>query len=164
MKISYLMRNLSKISKFNYSVRHIDIIETRNKQFLQKVMQTNDYSQEEFSNFLRVVNNSKADKDTQERFLNLLPRHLEQLNDLDTRKAISIVLKYNIGHDELLPSLKKRFLEVRKEKGFKLDKGYVTIGTNFKSYPVSIRFWVGFARLRERFYINIRKILKFDLK
>jgi asparagine synthetase B (glutamine-hydrolysing) len=89
---------------------------------LSKVMNSDSYSASEFSNFLRIVNNNKDNNTHQgllDRFSNELPKHINFLDDLDTRKVISILLA-NPSVQNHLPLLKERFGEIKKVKGIRV--------------------------------------------
>jgi len=168
MKIS--SQNLKRISLVNYSRRyfsasHLDSIKIRDQEILSKVMNSDSYSASEFSNFLRIVNNNKDNNTHQgllDRFSNELPKHVNFLDDLDTRKVISILLA-NPSVQNHLPLVKERFGEIKKVKGIRHEDGTVKIGSNMKRLPMSIRFWVGYAKLRERLYMKIRNTKEIDL-
>jgi hypothetical protein len=161
---NFSKRNLNTISKCYFS-SHLSQIKNREEEFINKVLASDNYTPNEFSNFLRILNKNKNDKILLKRFTEEMPKHVNLLDDLDTRKAISIVISNgNLSSNEgLVSSLKDRFTEIRKIKNMN-DNGEIKIGCNFKKQPMPIRFWISFARLRERFYMNTRKYLKYDLK
>jgi hypothetical protein len=170
MKISSQILKRNSLALNNYSRRffsssNLDSLKTRDQEILNKVMNSDNYSVSEFSNFLRLVNNNK-DKNTHQqlldRFSNELPKHINFLDDLDTRKVISILL-VNPSVQNHLPLVKERFSEIKKVKGIKHEDGTVKIGSNMKRQPMSVRFWVGFAKLREKFYMKIRNSTKIEL-
>ena len=170
MKISsqILKRNtIGNCSRRFFSSSHLESVKSRDQELLNKVLNTDSYSASEFSNFLRIVNNNK-DKNTHpqliERFSKELPKQINFLDDLDTRKAISIILSNPSLHNSNLHGLVgDRFTEIKKIKGIRHEDGTIKIGANLKKQPYAVRFWISYARLREKFFIKVRDCTKINL-
>ena len=160
MKIS-LKRNFNSIVNFSYknfsNLSTVQIVAQRDAEIARKVLTSDSYSSADFSNFLRVVNKNKGNQELLARFSSELPKHINYLDDLDTRKAISVLLANPSLHqnENLIALLRERFTEVRKIKQMSSDN-VVRIGADFSNFPLSILFWIRFARLREKMYKFIR--------
>jgi hypothetical protein len=153
-----ILKNFKKNFSTSSQPRHLDLIHQRNQELLNKVLHNNTYSSNDFSNFLRQVNNSKDNSELLTKFSQELPKHIAHLDSLDTRKAISIVLKNSSLHnnEEILSKLKSRFAELKEDLN-QYEVKPIKIGLSNAKQPMSVRFWIGYARSRERMYMKIRK-------
>lgn len=160
------VRNFQNIPKKFFTVSKLSQIKQRDEEFLNKVIQSENYSVNEFSNFMRVINNRVADEQMLKRFNSELPKHINKLDHLDTRKAMSILLNNEIlrSNEQLVTLVKDRFAEIKKIKNIKKDEIEIKIGNDNKHQPLSVRFWIGYARLRETLYEKFRQTFKINLQ
>ncbi len=150
------MKAIKNIYKFRKSLTqsqkffsHKDQISQRNREFLQRVESSSSYTQSDFSNYLRVLNQNGTQ--SYDSFQRELPKHLSQLDSSDLRKVISIISKEkSLQTDEIAKQIKYRLEELKPEMGI----GKVG---DFSNTPASIRFWVKIANMRETFYTRLRK-------
>jgi hypothetical protein len=135
------------------------------QQVVNKILSGSLYSTADFSTFMRVLNQNPRDEQLIDRFVKDLPSHINNLDYLDARKAISVVLANPSLHhnDQLLNLLKNKFSEIKSEKGIDHNSIKIKIGGDLKSQPVAFKFWALFAKTREFIYMNIRKY-GFNLK
>ena len=73
---------------------------------------------------------------------------LPSYNEQDTKKLVS----KTIANDKIIKET-----EIRKLKDMDDFTNRIKIGADLNSQPYSVRFWIMFARFRERFYMRIRK-------
>jgi hypothetical protein len=147
--------SLHKLGSVSFSTKsHLNLIVERDSEFVNNVISNpNNYSQTDFSNFLRVVNKTRNEK-LVEVFAKELPKHISKLDLMDVRKVISIVIEnsYLQEQADLMRSIKSRLAELNIANEFELKKDIF----DFSHFPLSLRFWAGFANLREIMYSYIR--------
>lgn len=132
---------------------HLQRIQDRDADYVKRVIQSNEYTVSDFSNFMRVVIKTK-NPELVERFVEEVPKHISKLDDLDIRKVISIVAANPRLHEEtdLIQLIQSRNSELNEQIGLDFRKDF----NDFSKFPLSIRFWVAYAKFREVMYALIR--------
>lgn len=153
--------NKIKLSQFSSqhesisSKTHLEQIQERDAYFVNKVIQSNNYTQSDFSSFLRVVHKSK-NPELIEKFAQELPKQISNLDITDMRKVLSIVIYNPIlrENNDLVSLIHSRNSQLNHENDISKWKNF----NDLSHTPLSIRFWAGFARLREMWYGAIRNL------
>lgn len=153
-KSQALAKSVYKFPQMSFS--HLNQVNQRNEELANNFINGSN-TLTGFSHFLRHVNKNPDNKELLHRFTQELPKWVDQLDYLDTRKAISIVLNNEHLHDkeELISQLKSKFSEVR--SAIEKDPGRVKMGANLEKLPKSINFWISFAKFRENVFISLRQ-------
>ncbi len=153
--------NIRKISTTNSMIKNLNskLFSTKLRNIATRDLEM---ANSNFSTFLRVANNNPGNAEMINRFTKEIPREIGNLDYLDVRKAISIVLKNESLHqnEAVMSVLKSRFEEIKMEKGIGCgEEGQIDrlkIGGDLSVQPMSVRFWLWFANYREKMYAGIR--------
>jgi hypothetical protein len=114
----------------------------------------NSYSEADYSHFLRILNlNKRNNNELLQKFASSAQTHINTLDELDLRKVISIIIASpSLQKDEnLIRLVKERYTQL---KGKTSEDIFHTF--NMQHYPMSVKFWVYFAKRREGFLKFLR--------
>ena len=147
--------NFLNYSRFSLTTKtHLQQILERDYLILEKLRNGSNFSKDEMSEFARVLNKNLYQPELWQKFEKELPNHINNLDQLEIRKVISLVLSKN-NHDSLqsediLKSLSKRLDLIYTEK----DRN----GKSLDEFKLEKRFYWNSLPLAYRFYMKLHVI------
>lgn len=156
---SSLLNNQSKffnLSKAAFSSKsHMAQIAERESSLLEKLRSSSNFTKEEMGEFARVLKKSNFDNELWQKFQNELPKHVENFDQFEVRKVISLSLAANNNgvstSDEIVGLLSQRLDTIYTAKdrnGSSLEEFKANKRNYLSTIPLAHRFWIKYYALR----------------
>jgi hypothetical protein len=163
------MFNFSSTKYFSEAPKsHLEQVRERDNNFIEK-LKSGSYSDSEYSNILRVVGklniSERGYQDYVNRITGELPQRLNNMNSLDIRKVISIVLRTpNLRTNEnILNLLNKRYHQALQNEGY--SKDFLELILNKKNnLPPQMKFWAKYYKLRKTMVDTFNRMTGINIK
>lgn len=158
MKIQNLrtMRTLLHTAKATFTTKsHMAQIAEREMALLEKLRNSSNFTKEDMGEFARVLKKTNFDKELWQKFEKELPKHVNNFDEFELRKVISLSLSANnngvLTSDDVVDSLSNRLDAIYTTKdrnGLSLEEFKAQKRNYFQSVPLAYRFWMKLYAMR----------------
>jgi hypothetical protein len=158
IKHTTFKRQFINLQKFNFSKRsHVSQIQKRDQDIYEKVMNNNDFSTSEFTNFLRIVNKRNDYSNTVfDKITNNISVHINNMDESDIRKLCDALDNQKDVSQDIVSKLKEKTKKLRNERH--VDEEYFYYSrpeTNWSKIPLAYRFWIHVHIIKDSLFAKL---------